>query len=622
MVLKRKYPIGAEIFPEGTHFRVWAPDHKKMELVIEDKEPNLYIPMKKEAKGFFSVLTKEAGEGTLYRYLLSGSQLCADPASRFQPLGPMGPSCVINPHFKWTDKKWKGIEPHSHVAYELHIGTFTELGTFEAARKQLPYLEELGITLIEIMPLADFPGHFGWGYDGVNLFAPCRLYGKPDELKEFINDAHARGIGVILDVVYNHLGPDGNQLVNFAQEYLSSKYSTDWGQAINFDSRYSREFFLTNAKYWIEEYHFDGLRIDATPLIFSSTRIHILQELTQVIKEAGGKRKTIAIGENEPQDTKLLRNHLEGGYGFDMLWNDDFHHSAQVRLTGKREAYFFDYLGSPQEFISALKYGFLYQGQYYDWQKKNRGTLLQEIDPNSMMIFLENHDQLANSSYGMRLHQRADPGNFRALTTLFLLSPNTPLLFQGQEFNSSKPFCYFADHTPQLSSLIKKGRNAELSQFPRLGTQEVQTILPHPENPITFIQSKLDHSEKIKNSKMLLFHKDLINLRRTDPVFNQSHVIKIDGACVSSDAFLIRYFSKDDGDRLVIVNFGPDLYFNPAPEPLLAPGNEREFEILLSSESLRYGGEGTPPINIPYWKILGHSAIVLKSVPKKAPVKK
>lgn len=617
ITFKRAYPVGAEICKEGVHFRVFAPRHKKVELVIEqDKQPTLFLEMKKEKKGYFSLFTNQAKEGTLYYYRLSGSRkYYADPASRYQPLGPEGPSCVMKREFKWTDDAWAGVRPYNHIIYEMHIGTFTQEGSYAAAMQHIEYLADLGITLIELMPVNDFPGHFGWGYDGVNLYAPCHLYGTPNELKAFINKAHQYGIGVVLDVVYNHLGPEGNHLIEFAKEYLSDTYDTDWGQAINFDHPDSKEFFLSNARYWIEEFHFDGLRFDATPWLLSSSPVHILQEFTQTVRQAGGKKNTLCIGENEPQDTKLLRPYEEGGYGFDMLWNDDFHHTAHVRLTGKREAYYTDYLGSPQEFISSLKYGFLYQGQYYEWQKKPRGTPCFHIPHHAMVVFLENHDQLANSGYGARLHQKSEPGNYRALTALFLLSPNTPLIFQGQEFNSSKNFLYFADHSPLLSPLIRKGRKKELSQFPRLKIAETSKFLPSPENPLTFTQCKLDHREREKNAKCLLLYKHLITLKKKDPVFSAQNV-KIDGAVLGTDAFLIRYFNKDHGDRLLIVNFGPDLYLKPSPEPLLAPDVDQEFRILWSSESYEYGGEGTPPINIPYWKILGHSVVVLESVCK------
>lgn len=619
MLKKRKYPVGCELMDSGrAHFRVWAPDHERVDLVLENIGPKPVIKkMKKEANGYHSLLVKEVNNGTLYRYRLTNQNWCADPASRYQPHGPAGPSCVIDPEeYRWKHQKWPGVDTTGHVVYELHIGTFTQEGSFQSAIKELPRLADLGITLIEMMPINDFPGHFGWGYDGVNLFAPTQLYGKPNDVKEFIDTAHGLGIGVILDVVYNHLGPEHNQMIQFAKAYLSDKFNTDWGKAVNFDSAESREFFLTNAIYWIQEYHFDGLRIDATPWFFCSTPKHILAELTQVIKTAGGKRKTIIVGENEPQDMKLIRSYEEGGYGFDMLWNDDFHHTACVRMTGKREAYYTDYLGSPQEFISAIKYGFLYQGQYYDWQKKPRGTPYLDAPHHAFMIFLENHDQVANTSHGLRMHQKVESAIYRAMTCLLLLSPNTPLIFQGQEFNSPHPFYYFSDHSPDLVPIIRKGRRDELAQFPRLATSEIRKAIPDPENPRTFIDCKLN-SQNHDTNPMYILMKDLIALRKTDPVFKKMQNIKIDGATLGTDSFLIRYFGGEDGDRILLINFGPDYYFNPCPEPLLAPGLNMEFEILLSSEALKYAGEGTPPINIPYWKILGHSAIVLKTRPTK-----
>lgn len=614
--MQRKYPIGAEIIDgAGVHFRVWAPDHREVELALEiaDRTP-LFYPMEPEPNGYFSLLCTDACEGSLYQFRLSRSkQLYCDPASRYQPHGPSGPSCVVNPTYSWTDEKWGGLGLHGHVAYEMHIGTFTQAGTFEAAARELKELAELGISFIELLPINDFPGDFGWGYDGVNLFAPTHLYGTPQDLKRFIDSAHQLDMGVVLDVVYNHLGPEDNQMINFSQEYLSDQFGTDWGKAINFDSPESRNFFLTNARYWIEEYHFDGLRLDATPWLFSSTHPHILEDLSRTIKAAGGKRKVLVIGENEQQDTKLLRPYDKGGYGFDMLWNDDFHHSAHVRLTGKREAYYTDYLGSPQEFISSLKYGFLYQGQYYDWQKKERGTPDLNLPPHSMIIYLENHDQIANSAYGLRLHKESDMGNYKALVTLLLLSPNTPLIFQGQEFSSKQPFYYFAHHSPALSPLVRSGRRENLAQFPRLATTEIRQILPDPGNPMTFVACKLEFRDRETNAKTYQLYRDLIKLRRTDPVFKKMQACQLDGAVLTEDAFLIRYFGGEDGDRILIVNFGPDHYFNPAPEPLIVAGPNLKFEILWSSESWNYGGEGTPPINVPYWKMLGHSAIVLKT---------
>lgn len=614
----RKYPIGAEWIPnKGVHFRIWSPKYDSIDLILEnvDKAPQIH-KMKKEKNDYFSFFSPQAKEGTLYRFRLGHSkELYPDPASRYQPRGPFGPSEVISMDYSWQDQAWKGLSTQGQVAYEMHIGTFTEKGTFKAAEEELPRLANLGITFIEILPINEFPGYFGWGYDGVNLYAPAHVYGSAENVKSFINKAHTLGIGVVLDVVYNHLGPEGNLMMAFSDDYLSDQYKTDWGKAINFDSPQVVEFFLTNAKYWIQEYHFDGLRIDATPWFFCSTPVHILANLTKAIKKAGGQRKTIAIGENETQDTKLIRSYKEGGYGFDMLWNDDFHHSANVRLTGRREAYYTDYLGSPQEFISLIKYGFLYQGQYYSWQKKNRGTPDLEIPPEAMVVFLENHDQLANSGNGMRLHKKADAGNYKAMVALFLLSPNTPLIFQGQEFNCNSPFYYFADHSPEISPLIRKGRRKELAQFPHLA-HEAQKTLSDPESPLTFVRSKLDYKDTEKNQAISVFFRDLIHLRKTDPVFSQMQKIKIDGAVLNNDAFLLRYFGGKNGDRVILINFGPDHILSPGPEPLLVAGREKNFEILLSTESLIYEGEGTSPLNPSYWKIPGHSATVLKTIKK------
>lgn len=613
---ERRYPIGAEMTQEGVHFRVWAPDHDQVSLILERSDaPQECLRMQAEEGGYYSLFVSNAQAGTLYRYRLGAAQeLYADPASRFQPQGPHGPSMVIPmENFAWTDSTWEGIKIEGQIIYELHVGTFTEKGTLEEATVHLPQLAHLGVTAIELMPVNEFAGAFGWGYDGVNLYAPTHHYGTPRDLKQFIDVAHSLHLAVILDVVYNHLGPEGNQLINFARHYLSSTQETDWGQAINFDHPSCREYFLTNVRYWIEEYHLDGLRVDATTCFYCSSSPHILADITREARQAAGKRSIVMIGENEQQDTKLLRSHERGGYGFDALWNDDFHHTAHVRLVGKREAYYTDYLGSPQEFISSFKYGYLYQGQYYDWQKKKRGTPSLDFSPSSMVVFLENHDQVANSVHGQRLWELVDSGNMRALTCLLLLSPNTPMLFQGQEYGSTQPFYYFSMHSERLNKLVTTGRNKELSQFPRLATRETQKALTIPSDPLTFTRCKLDRRQCDDHKQIYNLHRDLIQLRKHDHIFSQLQQLQFDGAVLSGDSFLIRYFGEEGDDRLIIVNFGADHYFNPAPEPLLVAGSEREWEIALSTESIIYGGEGTPPINVPYWKILGHSAIVLKA---------
>ncbi|HSF42920.1 MAG TPA: alpha-amylase family glycosyl hydrolase, partial [Thermoanaerobaculia bacterium] len=317
--------------PGGVHFRVWAPRRRKVEVVFEGG-PGLELSA--EGGGYFSGLAPEAGAGALYRYRLDDGDAFPDPASRFQPQGPHGPSQVIDPStFAWTDRGWPGITREGQVLYEMHVGTFTPEGTWEAASRELPELAELGITVLELMPVAEFPGEFGWGYDGVDLFAPYHLYGEPDDFRRFVDRAHAAGLGVILDVVYNHLGPDGNYLKQFSEGYFTDRYKNDWGEAINFDGEGSgavREFFLANAGYWIAELHLDGLRLDATQDVKDASKDHILAAIARRAREAAGERPIYLVAENEPQETRLVRPPEEGGYGIDALWNDDYHHSAMV----------------------------------------------------------------------------------------------------------------------------------------------------------------------------------------------------------------------------------------------------------------------------------------------------
>lgn len=615
MSISRRYPIGAEIIPEkGVHFRIWAADHHEAFILIKNKGQLIKHQMENEKNGYFSLLISDYPKEALYFFQFEdSSKQLSDPASRYQPEGPIGGSMVIENQFPWTDQQWKGISEEPQVIYEMHIGTFTKEGTFHSAAQQLESLADLGITIIEIMPINDYPGSFGWGYDGVNLYAPCRLYGHPNDVKAFIDKAHRLRINVILDVVYNHFGPEENQVREFTKQYFDKNKNTEWGEAINFDHPSCREFFINNVKYWIEEFHFDGLRFDATPWLFSSTPVHILEDLTKAAYSVAGNKKLILIAENEPQHSRLVESYEEGGYGFNAMWNDDFHHTARVRLTGEREAYYTDYLGTPQEFISCMKFGFLYQGQYYSWQKKGRGTPKLDMPSHGMVIFLENHDQIANTGRGLRLLEFCDHGNYKALLFLLLLSPNIPMIFQGQEFGSSKPFYYFADHSKKLNLQIKRGRKQFLSQFPRLAN-EGDKIVEDPGDRTTFEQCILDFSEREKNQSMFQLHKDLIALRRGDPVFSNMHKGKIDGAVINHDAFLIRYFGGEAGDRLLIINFGADFLFTPAPEPLIAPCKNSNWELLLSSESIAYQGEGVAPLtNKHLLKIIGHSALVLKS---------
>ena len=617
-------PIGAEPARSGgVHFRVWAPEAARVEVGLTDEAvaAPTFFNLTAEGNGYFSGHVDEASPGDCYGFRLDGcDSLLPDPASRFQPLGPHGPSQIVDPlKFEWSDQKWAGVASCDRVIYEMHVGAFTAEGTWAAATGELQELANLGITLVEVMPVGDFPGRFGWGYDGVNLFAPTRLYGKPDEFRRFVDRAHQVGIGVILDVVYNHLGPDGNYLPQFSQDYFSAKRKTDWGKAINFDGKNSgpvREFYLENAAYWIREYHLDGLRLDATQDVHDSSSEHILAAVSDRTRRAAAPRSVYIVAENEPQHAQLAQPREKGGYDIDALWNDDFHHSATVRLWGRNEAYYSDYLGRPQEFISAIKSGFLYQGQWYSWQKKPRGTPTRELDHPRFVHFIQNHDQIANTALGQRAHTWTSPGRIKAITALLLLGPATPMLFQGQEFAASTPFFYFADHKPELAERVNRGRKEFMAQFPSVARPEVQAQLPDPGDPSTFVRCKLQASDRASNEAMYRLHRDLITLRRDDSVFRDQEHARVDGAVLGEDAFVLRFFGEQGDDRLILINFGADLHLRPMPEPLLAPPAERGCKRLWSSEDLCYGGSGTPPIEKEgSWLIAGQAAIVLAATP-------
>jgi maltooligosyltrehalose trehalohydrolase len=613
--LSRRLPIGAEAQQDGrTHFRVWAPRRRAVAVVVEGGEGDS-IALHSEGNGYFSGFAPAAA-GTLYRFRLDDDGLYPDPASRFQPRGPHGPSQVVDlSAFAWTDSGWPGVRLAGQVIYEMHIGTFTPEGTWQAATRQLQELRDGGITVLEIMPLADFAGRFGWGYDGVNLFAPTRLYGTPDDVRDFIDRAHSLGMGVLLDVVYNHLGPDGNYLGQFAADYVTDHHKTDWGPAINYDGPNSgpvREYVIANARYWIDEFHFDGLRLDATQNIYDGSPEHILAAMGRAVRSAAKERATILVAENEPQQIQLVRPSEKGGYGLDSLWNDDFHHTARVALTGRTEAYFSDYRGTPRELIATVKHGFLYQGQRYLWQKQRRGTRTNGASPAAFVTFLENHDQVSNTG-GKRLWQITSPGRYRALTALLLLSPGTPMLFQGQEFASSRPFVFFADHKPELAELVYKGRKDFLTQFPSQATTAMQERIPDPADPATFARCKLDFSERDQHAAEYALHRDLLRLRREEDLFAAQRPGGVDGAVLSAHAFVLRYFGDDGDDRLLLVNLGPDLLLAPSPEPLLAPDEGMGWQTLWSSEDPRYGGDSAVAEERENgWRLPGESAVVMK----------
>ena len=566
--------------------------------------------------------------GLRYQFRIKGDEhLYADPASRFQPDGPLGASEAVATDFHWTDRGFR--PPRFPVIYELHLGTFSPEGTWEGARSRLRFLKELGVDMVEIMPVNEFAGRHGWGYDGVQWYAPFHGYGRPDDMRRFVNDAHAQGIAVILDVVYNHFGPAGNMLGSLVPEH-ASKEAGEWGQALNFDGEgaaFMRSLVVDNAAYWIDEFHLDGLRLDATQAISDTSATHVIAELTAAARAAAPDKELFLVAENEPQNTRLARSPGTGGYGLDALWNDDFHHSAMVALCGHREAYYADYEGSARELLSCVKHGYLYQGQYYPWQEKRRGASTRGLAPRSMVAFLENHDQVANYGLGGRLWQRSQPGDYRALTGLLLLAPWTPMLFQGQEWRTRSPFTFFADHTRELNEAVAKGRAEFLSQFPRYADPKARAQFPNPVAEETFRMCRLDWDERKEPAAAasLDMHRDLLRLRREDATLTgarQGH-LGFDGAWLAEGLFLVRFFGgSQDGadDRLLVVSLRADWRQPGVTEPLCAPPPGRSWKLVWSSEDVVYGGQGTR--TLPEEEgifFAGHAAELFAAVPVGTP---
>lgn len=624
--VRRRMPIGAELQPGGADFRVWAPLRSTVEVVFPSSgrgvdPPHQPVTLLPESEGYFSRFVPGIGAGTLYGYRLDGSdQLYPDPASRHQPQGPHGPSAVIDPDaYSWGDSAWPGVRLPGQVIYEMHIGTFTPRGTWEAATAEIPRLAELGVTLLEVMPVAEFDGRFGWGYDGVDLFAPTQAYGTPDDFRRFVDTAHQHGLGVMLDVVYNHFGPSGNYIGQFSDKFRSQRHSTEWGDAINFDgedSRPVREFFISNAGYWVDEYHIDGLRLDAVQAIVDDSRDHVVAAIVRRVREAAAGRDTLVIIENERQDARMLRPVEQGGCGVDAAWNDDFHHSARVAATGRSEYYYGDYRGTPQELISAVKFGYLYQGQWNSRQGHVRGWPALDLPGPQFVVFLQNHDQVGNSAHGWRVHRTTSPGRHRALTALLLLSPGTPLLFQGQEFSASSQFLYFADHPDEeLGRLVRTGRHNFMRNFRSLAGPDADACLADPGAEAAFQQSKLELSERESNAACYRLHGDLLRLRRQDQVFAAQRADRIHGAVLGPEALALRYVGNAGDDRLLIVNLGADLRWTPAAEPLLAPPADSTWRLLWSSENPCYEGSGMGLLDPQDCVFPGHAAVVFAAHP-------
>jgi maltooligosyltrehalose trehalohydrolase len=524
--MKRRHamPFGAQLCPDGrVRFRLWAPAASKVELCLHGRAPEARLQMAAEDDGWFGMMTGLAAAGTLYSYRIDGAWQVPDPASRYQPDDVHGPSQVIDPdRFDWQDEDWRGRPWEEAVIYEWHTGAGTTQGDYNGTMDRLDYLAELGVTVLELMPLADFPGRRNWGYDGVLPFAPDSRYGHPDELKALVQAAHARGLMVLLDVVYNHFGPEGNYLHVYAPAFFSTRHATPWGAGINFDGRDShtvREFFIQNALYWLEEYHFDGLRIDAVHAIRDASQPDILIELAERVHDGPGREHPRhLVLENVNNAARYLERRADGApRWYRAQWNDDLHHALHVLLTGESGGYYQDFADRPAWYAGrALAQGFAYQGEPSGYHGGRRGEASAGLPPTAFVSFLQNHDQAGNRAFGERIDALAPPEAVRAAAVIRLLAPEPPLLFMGEEFAATTPFLYFCDFQGDLARAVRDGRRAEFVRFAREGAEASGASPPDPGAPESFARSRLDWDSRLEgeHAARLALYRELLRLRR------------------------------------------------------------------------------------------------------------
>ncbi|HEX6747084.1 MAG TPA: malto-oligosyltrehalose trehalohydrolase [Longimicrobium sp.] len=594
-----RLPFGANVTERGTEFRVWAPGHERVEVVIYGPDAEAVHPLELENGGWFGCVLGGIGAEARYRYRLDGGDAFPDPASRAQPDGVHEPSEVVDPSaFAWTDGDWQGVELEDLVIYEMHVGAFTPEGTFDAAIARLDDLRALGVTAIEPMPVASFPGARNWGYDGVSLFAPQATYGGPEGLRRLVDAAHARGIAVILDVVYNHLGPEGNYLPAFTSgRYFTDRHKTPWGDAVNFDGADSaavREFVVQNALHWAHEYHADGLRLDATHTIVDDSPVHVLAEMeTRVRETLPPGRCFVFIAEDERNERRVVTPQTEGGWGLQAVWADDFHHSIRRILAGDHESYFADYAGTVDELARTLEKGWLYEGQPSRNHGCARGTPADGLPPAAFVHCIQNHDQVGNRAHGDRLHHAIDLGATRAAVALLLLSPYTPLLWMGQEWAASAPFQYFTDHPEELGRLVTEGRRTEFGKFSAFADPEVRERIPDPQAPETFARSKLDWGERgaMPHAGMLALHRALLHLRQSHPALRRRDRDSFSVAAVGDGALALRRRGDGGKEMLLIAAFEGPLGIDLFDAEITRPPEDGAWELHLATEEGRFGGE-------------------------------
>lgn len=573
-------PQGAEITPAGVRYRIWAPEKVQVLAQIQPLAGGTArtLLLAKDADGYHAGLDALGVAGDRYQYVIDGNGPFPDPASRFQPEGVHGVSAVVDPHaYDWQDSGWQCPPLRDLVLYEIHVGTFTPEGTFSAAIGKLAHLRDLGINALQIMPVADFPGARNWGYDGVSLFAPARCYGTPDDLRALVDAAHAQGIAVVQDVVYNHLGADGNYLGVYSRFYFNDEVHTPWGAALNFDGRQHRavrEYFLSNVAYWLDEFHFDGLRLDATHAILDSSSRNLLAE----IADAAHERGAFVIAEDERNLAAVI---APDGHGMDAVYADDFCHSIQVALGDN--SYQEDFSGSAAELADELRHGWHYRGQLSKHLGAPRGSDSEHLPPEKFAFCISNHDQVGNRAFGERLHQLTTPAAYRAACALLLLAPATPMLFMGQEWGAETPFQYFTNHNDELGRLVTEGRRKEFARFPEFRDPEIARTIPDPQSHETFMRSKLDWSELTRSPhvELLDLHRECLRLRAQESALRP--VSRSGWEVLDLGAVALRYFGQNC-EWLVLAHF--------APTALAVTLPAGRWLCILSTNNTRFGGSG------------------------------
>jgi len=564
-------PFGAECRDDGSVcFRLWAPAAGKVETIIVGGNTPFALNMKQLDDGWFECVTDKAAPGTRYYFRIDGGQQIPDPASRFQPQDVHGPSEVANPSlFDWHDDAWRGRRWEETVLYELHVGTFTSAGRFSAVIERLDYLVDLGVTAVELMPVADFPGGRNWGYDGVCQFAHDSCYGNPDDLKALVQAAHDRGLMVLLDVVYNHFGPEGNYLRAYAPQFFTDRHSTPWGDGINFDgpgSRIVRDFFIHNALYWLTEFHFDGLRLDAVNAIIDDSTTHILTELSEEVRNfVGTERQVHLVLENDQNGASYLQRTTDcRAKNYTAQWNDDIHHTMHVLLTGESDGYYSDYCERPvQQLGRCLVEGFAYQGDVSRYRGGNkRGEPTNGLPPSAFVSFLQNHDQVGNRAFGERITKIADARAVRTAAAILLLAPSPPLLFMGEEFGAETPFLFFCDFEENLAAAVTAGRRSEFAHFAAFKEPARREQIPDPSAATTFEASRLDWSSisQPRHNDWLRFYRELLKLRCQHIVSRVANACGVTGRFeLHGDRGLKANWAFSDGAELVLLaNLGTE----------------------------------------------------------------